>query len=163
MSKSPITSPLGEAERQTTGAILQSTLVDLIDLSLIGKQAHWNVVGPHFRSVHLHLDELVDVARRYVDEVAERANAIGISPNGMARTVLETSGIPGFPDNWVSDVDTTAAIVTILGELAARLRKRIDEVDKPDLVTQDLLIEIAREVEKQHWMWQARQGRSAEQ
>lgn len=160
MGKSPITSPLGEAERQTTGALLQSTLVDLIDLSLIGKQAHWNVVGSHFRSVHLHLDELVAMARQYVDDVAERANAIGVSPNGMARTVMETSGLPAFPSNWVSDVDTINAIVNTLGTLSERLRQRIDEADKPDLVTQDLLIEIAREVEKQHWMWQAHLGRS---
>jgi starvation-inducible DNA-binding protein len=159
MSKSPITSPLGEADRQTTGAILQGTLVDLIDLSLIGKQAHWNVVGSHFRSVHLHLDEVVEIARRYVDEVAERANAIGVSPNGTARTVVETSGLPAFPNNWVSDEDTIAAMVNILGELSSRLRTRIDEADKPDLVTQDLLIQIAHEVEKQHWMWQAHQGR----
>lgn len=158
MNKSPITSPLGEAERQTTGGLLQSTLADLIDLALIGKQAHWNVVGPHFRSVHLHLDEVVDLARRYVDEVAERAAAVGISPNGTARTVMETSGLPAFPSNWVSDVDTIAAMVNTLGTLSERLRQRIDEADKPDLVTQDLLIEIAREVEKQHWMWQAHQG-----
>ncbi len=160
MSKSPITSPLGEADRQTTGGLLQSTLADLIDLSLIGKQAHWNVVGPHFRSVHLHLDELVDIARQYVDDIAERANAIGVSPNGKARTVLETSGLPEFPDNWVSDVDTIAAITATLAELSARLRRRIDESDKADLVTQDLLIEITREVEKQHWMWQAHIARS---
>jgi len=160
MGTSPITSPLSEEDRRATGQILQSTLADLIDLSLIGKQAHWNVVGPHFRSVHLHLDELVDVARRYVDEVAERANAIGISPNGTARTVVETSGLPSFPNNWVSDADTIAAMVNILGELSTRLRKGIDETDKPDLVTQDLLIEIAREVEKQHWMWQAHATRS---
>ncbi|HEU5474017.1 MAG TPA: DNA starvation/stationary phase protection protein [Actinophytocola sp.] len=159
MTKSPITSPLGDAERQTTGGILQSTLVDLLDLSLIGKQAHWNVVGPHFRSVHLHLDELVGIARQYVDEVAERANAIGVSPNGMAHTVVETSGLPDFPANWVSDGETIEKIVNTLGALAARLRGRIDEADKSDLVTQDLLIEIAREVEKQHWMWQAQLGR----
>lgn len=158
MSKAPITSPLNEADRQTTGAILQSTLVDLIDLSLLGKQAHWNVVGPHFRSVHLHLDALVSLARRYVDEVAERANAIGVSPNGKAHTVVETSGVPDFPDNWVSDVDTIAGIVTILGELIKRVRRRIDETDKADLVTQDLLIELARELEQQHWMWQAQQA-----
>lgn len=161
MGKSPISSPLGEVERKTTGAILQATLADLLDLSLKGKQAHWNVVGPNFRSVHLQLDEVVSMARTYADDVAERGNAIGVSPNGMARTVLETSGLPAFPDNWVSDVDTIAAIVTILAELSARLRTRIDELDKPDLVTQDLLIEIAREVEKQHWMWQAHLGRSA--
>lgn len=160
MSKSPITSPLSEADRQQTGAILQSTLADLIDLSLTGKQAHWNVIGPHFRSVHLHLDEVVDMARKWVDEVAERANAIGVSPNGTARTVVETSGLPAFPNNWVSDEDTIARMVTILGELSARLRARIDETDKSDLVTQDLLIEITQEVEKQHWMWQAHAAKS---
>ena len=155
MTKSPITSPLGDTERETTGAILQSTLVDLIDLSLIAKQAHWNVVGQNFRSAHLQLDELVTAARQYVDDVAERANAVGVSPNGKTKTVLESSGIPEFPDNWQSVENTVASIVQILGELIKRLRKRIDETDKSDLVTQDLLIEIAAELEKQHWMWQA--------
>lgn len=155
MSKSPITSPLGDTERESTGAILQATLVDLIDVSLIAKQAHWNVVGPNFRSAHLQLDELVAASRQYVDAAAERANAIGISPNGKTKTVLESSGIPAYPDNWQSVENTVAAIVNILGEMIKRLRKRIDETDKSDLVTQDLLIEITAELEKQHWMWQA--------
>lgn len=155
MTKSPITSPLSESDRTSTGAVLQATLVDLIDLSLIAKQAHWNVVGPHFRSAHLQLDELVSTARQYVDEVAERANAIGVSPNGKTRTVLESSGMPEYPDNWQNVEATVAAIVETLGTLIARLRKRIDETDKSDLVTQDLLIELAAELEKQHWMWQA--------
>ncbi len=155
MTKSPITSPLGDAEREATGAVLQATLVDLVDLSLIAKQAHWNVVGQNFRSAHLQLDELVAAARQYVDEVAERANAIGISPNGKAKTVVKSSGIPEYPDNWQTVEATVAAIVDILGEVIKRLRKRIDETDKTDLVTQDLLIAIAAELEKQHWMWQA--------
>jgi starvation-inducible DNA-binding protein len=155
MTKSPITSPLGDTERETTGAVLQATLVDLVDLSLIAKQAHWNVVGQNFRSAHLQLDELVTAARQFVDDVAERANAIGVSPNGKTRTVLESSGIPEYPDNWQSVEKTVAAIVEILGALIERLRKRIDETDKSDLVTQDLLIGIAAELEKQHWMWQA--------
>jgi starvation-inducible DNA-binding protein len=155
MTKSPITSPLADAEREATGAVLQSTLVDLIDLSLIAKQAHWNVVGQNFRSAHLQLDELVTAARQYVDDVAERANAIGISPNGKAKTVVESSGIPEYPANWQTVEATVAAIVAILGEVIKRLRARIEETDKTDLVTQDLLIEIAAELEKQHWMWQA--------
>ena len=155
MTKSPVTSPLGDAEREATGAVLQATLVDLVDLSLIAKQAHWNVVGKNFRSAHLQLDELVSAARQFTDDVAERANAIGISPNGKAKTVVESSGVPEYPDNWQSVEATVAAIVEILGEVIKRIRKRIDETDKTDLVTQDLLIEIARELEKQHWMWQA--------
>jgi starvation-inducible DNA-binding protein len=155
MTKSPITSPLGDAEKEATGAVLQATLVDLIDLSLIAKQAHWNVVGSNFRSAHLQLDELVSASRQYVDDVAERANAIGVSPNGKAKVVVESSGIPDYPANWQTVEATVAAIVEILGEFIKRLRKRIDETDKTDLVTQDLLIEIAAELEKQHWMWQA--------
>ncbi|SEF29055.1 Dps family protein [Amycolatopsis pretoriensis] len=158
MSKSPIKSPLSEADKEITGNALQATLVDLVDLSLIAKQAHWNVVGSNFRSAHLQLDELVNTARQYVDEVAERANAIGISPNGKAKTVVESSGVPEYPDNWQSVESTVAAIVEILAALIERLRQRIDETDKSDLVTQDLLIEITRALEEAHWMWQAQQA-----
>ncbi|WP_410637262.1 Dps family protein [Amycolatopsis sp. lyj-346] len=158
MSKSPIKSPLSEADKEITGNALQATLVDLVDLSLIAKQAHWNVVGSNFRSAHLQLDELVNTARQYVDEVAERANAIGISPNGKAKTVVESSGLPDYPDNWQSVEATVAAIVDILSALIERLRQRIDETDKSDLVTQDLLIEITRALEEAHWMWQAQQA-----
>jgi len=158
MSKSPIKSPLSEADKEITGNALQATLVDLVDLSLIAKQAHWNVVGSNFRSAHLQLDELVNTARQYVDEVAERANAIGVSPNGKAKTVVESSGVPEYPDNWQSVEATVAAIVDILSALIERLRRRIDETDKSDLVTQDLLIEITRALEEAHWMWQAQQA-----
>ncbi|MBE1500203.1 starvation-inducible DNA-binding protein [Amycolatopsis lexingtonensis] len=158
MSTSPIKSPLSEADKEITGNALQATLVDLVDLSLIAKQAHWNVVGANFRSAHLQLDELVNTARQYVDEVAERANAIGVSPNGKAKTVVESSGVPEYPDNWQSVESTVAAIVDILAALIERLRKRIDETDKSDLVTQDLLIEITRALEEAHWMWQAQQA-----
>jgi starvation-inducible DNA-binding protein len=158
VSSSPVSSPLNESDRTVVGAILQSTLADLIDLSLLGKQAHWNVVGREFRSVHLHLDELVAAARQFVDDVAERAAAIGVSPNGKAKTVDESSGLPDFPSGWTSDTDTVAAIVAILAELVKRLRARIDETDKADLVTQDLLIEISRKIEEQYWMWQAQQA-----
>ena len=41
-------------------AALQQALVDLTALSLQGKQAHWNIEGPGFRSLHLHLDEIID-------------------------------------------------------------------------------------------------------
>ncbi|MEY7973729.1 Dps family protein [Saccharomonospora xinjiangensis] len=158
MANSPIKSPLKESDKELTASVLQSTLVDLIDLSLIAKQAHWNVVGKNFRSVHLQLDELTSAAREFMDKVAERANAIGVSPNGKAKTVTESSGLPDYPDNWQSTDMTVDRIVDILDRLIQRLRVRIDETDKSDLVTQDLLIEIAEELEKQHWMWQAQKA-----
>jgi starvation-inducible DNA-binding protein len=153
--KAPIASPLNDQDRDITGKVLQATLLDLIDLHLVAKQAHWNVVGRLFHDVHLHLDELVSTARGFADDVAERAAAIGISPDGRAATVAEGSGVPKFDSDWRSDRGVVEAIVTTLAELIRRLRARIDETDKTDLVTQDLLIGVSRELEKAHWMWQA--------
>ncbi|HET6736773.1 ferritin-like domain-containing protein, partial [Mycobacterium sp.] len=53
----------GFAASSELSANLQRVLVDLIELHLQGKQAHWNVVGTNFRDLHLQLDELVDFAR----------------------------------------------------------------------------------------------------
>jgi DNA-binding ferritin-like protein len=39
-------------ERQTLAAALDVELVDLINLGLLTKQAHWNIEGPMFRSLH---------------------------------------------------------------------------------------------------------------
>jgi DNA-binding ferritin-like protein len=48
---------------------------ELVDLSLIGKQLHWAVVGHAFRPVHEQLDRVAQVsesARERMDRIAER-------------------------------------------------------------------------------------------
>jgi starvation-inducible DNA-binding protein len=50
---------------------MQAVLVDLIELHLQGKQAHWNVVGKNFRDLHLQLDEIIDDARLFADETVK--------------------------------------------------------------------------------------------
>ncbi|MDX3658059.1 DNA starvation/stationary phase protection protein [Streptomyces sp. ID05-26A] len=155
MAKNPITSPLADADRDAVGAILQATLVDLVDLSLIGKQAHWNVIGKNFRSVHLQLDELVVLARNAADQVAERASALGVTPNGTAKTIAASSGVQEIETGWLKEEQVVTSITSSLGSLIARMRTRIEETDKHDLVSQDLLIGITQELEQAHWMWQA--------
>jgi starvation-inducible DNA-binding protein len=151
----PIPSPLEDQARDIAGSALQATLVDLVDLSLIAKQAHWNLVGRQFHDVHLHLDELVDTARKYSDEVAERAAALGVSPDGRAATVASDSHVPDFPSGWVKDRDVIRQAFEALDATVKGLRPRIEEVEKADLVTQDLFIEITGALEEQRWMWQA--------
>src|SRR3990170_8525546 len=80
---------------------LQASLAELIDLSLIGKQAHWNVVGPNFRSIHLQLDEIVDTARLSSDRVAERIATLGSVAEGRSGPVAANSKLPAFPDGQV--------------------------------------------------------------
>ena len=152
---SVVKSPLPEPARKTVGDCLQGALVDLIDLSLLAKQVHWNVIGPRFRSVHLQLDEVVDTARAASDTVAERASAINVSPDGRAGTVAKTSGIDTVTDGWVKDGEVVEIMVAALDAIITRMRERIAVTDKPDPVSQDILIGITADLEKAHWMFQA--------
>ena len=149
-----ITSTLGEGAQQAAGAALQTVLVDLVDLSLVAKQAHWNVVGPRFRAIHLQLDELVDTARTFSDTVAERAVTLGVAPDGRAST-LTGSVLAEHPAGRVDDESVVDWFVEALGAVIQRLRDQMAEVEKVDLVTQDLLIQITAELEKARWMFQA--------
>ncbi|MBO0826296.1 MAG: DNA starvation/stationary phase protection protein [Streptosporangiales bacterium] len=151
----PVNGPLNTKATKTTGEALQGSLVDLINLTLAAKQAHWNLVGKRFRSVHLQLDEVVTAARQYTDDVAERAAALGVSPDGRADTVAGESGFPQVHAGWLKDDDAVAGIVAALGWVIERMRDRIAATDEPDPVTQDLLIQATAELEKQSWMFQA--------
>ncbi len=73
-----IKSLLDESARGVVGKALQGALVDLIDLSLQAKQAHWNLIGHHFPGPHSQLDDVVSSARARADAVAERAMALGL-------------------------------------------------------------------------------------
>ncbi|WAL76206.1 DNA starvation/stationary phase protection protein [Kitasatospora sp. YST-16] len=147
-------SPLDGPDRDTAGEALQGALVDLVDLSLTGKQAHWNLYGPRFRSVHLHLDEVVATARDFADQVAERAAAIGVSPDGRAATVA-AGGLPGAPSGWQADTAVVEQLVGALSAVVARMRERIAKTGEADPVTQDLLITVTAALEKHAWMFRA--------
>jgi starvation-inducible DNA-binding protein len=150
-----VRSTLPEDARRIAGDALQSTLVDLLGLSLIGKQAHWNIVGPRFRSIHLQLDEVVDTARNYSDTVAERAAALGLPPDGRPETIASAYTLPGPKEGWQRDNDVVALMMETLETAIGRLRERIAATEKADPVTQDLLIGITAELEKQRWMFDA--------
>src|SRR6202795_4026161 len=76
---------------------LQKVLVDLIELHLQGKQAHWNLVGTNFRDLHLQLDDIVDTAREASDTIAERMRALDAVPDGRSDTVTASTTSPATP------------------------------------------------------------------
>ncbi|GAA2257908.1 DNA starvation/stationary phase protection protein [Streptomyces amakusaensis] len=152
---SVVKSPLSDADLKAVGEALRGALVDLVDLSLVAKQVHWNVVGPRFRSVHLQLDEVVDTARLHSDTVAERCSAIGVSPDGRSATVASRSAIGAVPEGWIKDVDAVQVLVRALGVVIVRMRERIVATGDPDPVSQDILIGLTGDLEKHAWMFQA--------
>jgi starvation-inducible DNA-binding protein len=146
---------LGHHRREETGRELQATLVELVDLSLLGKQLHWNVVGPIFKPLHEHLDELVDSWRELSDTVAERAVALGFTPDGQAATVSAGSGIAAVERGVLEADHVVRELVQRLADVVERMRTRMDRLGELDLASQDVLIEVVRELEKQLWMGRA--------
>ena len=133
-------------------AHLQQLLVDLTDLHLQGKQAHWNVVGKNFRDLHLQLDEVVDVARAFGDDVAERMRALYVTPDARAATVAHSSSLGAFPGTEVDTAETVDLIVGALYGVAATARRIHDEVDAEDPTSADLLHTILERIEQLAWM-----------
>ncbi|MFC6087331.1 Dps family protein [Sphaerisporangium aureirubrum] len=150
-----ITSPLSGDNLKVTGEALQGALTDLLDLALVGKQAHWNLVGRNFRSLHLQLDDIVSIARNNADEVAERAVALGLNPDGRAATVARETVIQQPELGYLEDAKMVAMFTDVLGAMVKRMRERVTATEEADPVSQDLLISATQELEKQHWMIQA--------
>jgi starvation-inducible DNA-binding protein len=145
-------------DREAIGAELQAVLVTLIDLSLLGKQAHWNVVGPNFRSLHLFLDELVDAWRLAGDEVAERAVALGYQPDGQVRTVAARTILTPLPEGQLLDQDVIAALTRLLTDAIGDIRNRMDKLEDVDTVTADLLHGVVQGLEENLWMTRVQAG-----
>ena len=131
---------------------LQKVLVDLIELAGQGKQAHWNVVGRNFRDTHRILDEIIEAAREFSDEVAERMRALHGIPDGRSDTVAATTTLPEFPGGEVSTTDTIDLITVRLENTVGTMRDVHDEVDEEDPTSADILHAIIEKLEQYAWM-----------
>jgi starvation-inducible DNA-binding protein len=131
---------------------LQAVLVDLIELHIQGKQAHWNVVGANFRDLHLQLDEIVHDARKFSDAVAERLRALHAIVDGRSDTVAATTLLPEYPNGEITTAETVQLIVARLDTTVSRMRKVHDAVDAEDPTSADLLHAIIARLEQLSWM-----------
>ena len=133
---------------------LDRELVDLLDLGLLAKQAHWNIVGPRFRAIHLLLDDLAEFARHSADRVAERAVTLGHSPDGRAATIAELSSLSGLRRGELRDVEVITAFVAILDTVSDDLHAALDAFER-DYVTIELLTSVLADVDRFAWMLRA--------
>ena len=131
---------------------LQKILVDLIELHLQGKQAHWNLVGTNFRDLHLQLDDIVDSAREASDTIAERMRALDAVPDGRSDTVVASTTVPALSPGEYSTTETVDMMTTRIHAVVDAIRTVHDAVDAADPSTADLLHAIIDALEKQAWM-----------
>ncbi len=142
-------------DQQASIRALQSTLTELQQLALQTKQAHWNVSGTLFYSLHTELQEHYEGISKYADKCAERLLAIGASSDGRATTIIRTSQIPEYPGGFTDD----AAVIkwfTVTYLTADRVAQAgIQATQKTDPTTSNLLQEIDDGLSKYQWQMRA--------
>jgi starvation-inducible DNA-binding protein len=141
--------------RQEAGRELQATLIDILDLALVGKQLHWSVVGPQFRALHLQLDELVDAWHALADTVAERAVAIGTFPDGQAGPIAARELSRPLEAGAIEDHAVVRELAHRIAEVGELARARMDRLGELDTASQDVLVDVVRQLEEQLWMVRA--------
>lgn len=148
---------LTEENTAQTCDLLQGNLVDLIDLALLLKQAHWCVVGSNFRSVHVHLDEIIEVVRAASDEVAERITTLGVAPDGRAKVVAKETRLQDYSEGLLNVPDTVALVANAMKSTIEGLRASIDDLGNLDPISEDLCVGVSAGLEKHLWMVQAQE------
>jgi starvation-inducible DNA-binding protein len=137
-------------------ALLNQQLADTFDLFSQIKQAHWNVKGMHFIALHELFDKLAEETEDYVDDIAERATALGGVAVGTARAAGKASRLAEYPLDGVHGKAAVEALVERYAALAASTRKAIDAAASlGDAGTSDLFTGISRGLDKSLWFLEA--------
>lgn len=139
-------------------ALLQHNLTNLIDLALLSKQAHWNIFGPNFCSIHLQLDEIIATLRDASDEVAGRIAASGMPADGRASTVAQDSELADYPRDFVEVQKTITLVADAMKTTIDHLRIAIEKLGDLDPISEDMLISISGPLEKHLWMVQVQEA-----
>jgi starvation-inducible DNA-binding protein len=136
--------------------LLNERLADAIDLQLQAKQAHWNVRGPYFISLHELFDKVSEEASGFIDEIAERASALGGVAEGTLQAVAPRTTLSPYSLTISDGRDHVDALSRTLAAFGKQVRAAIDKADSAgDADTADLFTQISREVDKQLWFVEA--------
>ena len=142
----------GDLSRPTGVAQYLTPVVhDLIALAVNGKQAHWHVRGENFIGVHEFLDVVVANAQDAADTVAERIVALGLPVDARISTVAARTTTPTLSDGFQQSDVTVREIVAQLDATLETVYAAVKGLDDIDLVSQDVVIAIAQQLDKDRW------------
>ena len=134
-------------------ALLNQSLADTLDLAYQTKQAHWNVKGRQFYSLHLLFDQLHGQLITFLDEFDERAVTLSGSPHGPVRAAGRAARLDEYPLEARASPIRLNTLVDRYGEYATRMRKAGHQANRlKDHGTADLYASVSHAVDRALWM-----------
>ena len=143
---------ISQQRRSKLNALMNQRLADVVDLQTQLKQAHWNVKGPHFISLHQLFDQIAEEVEEYVDLIAERIVQLGGIAEGTARVAAARSRLEEYPLTIGEGSAHVTAVAKALATFGREARVSVEEAGKMnDADTVDIFTEISRGLDK--WLW----------
>jgi starvation-inducible DNA-binding protein len=152
----PTKNSFPEKSRIQIAGMLQEHLANALDLNTQVKQAHWNVKGPDFVSLHKMFDEVAEGVEGSVDQIAERIVQLGGVAEGTLKTAAKRSRLPEYALTLSTGAQHVGAVATALAYFGESIRSAINLSNEvQDQVTSDLLTEVVRNADKYLWLVEA--------
>lgn len=148
---------LNDEARLEVGQMLNLLLADEYVLYATTHDYHWNVTGPEFGSLHKQFEAQYEQIADWIDQVAERARAIGVGARGNWADLTKaarTSADPGIDlpaDHMLSE------LLALHEEMIVQLRTDSEACIErfKDAGTADFLTGLMEQHEKTAWMLRA--------
>lgn len=130
-------------------ALLNQTLADTLDLAYQTRQAHWNVKGPNHDCLHLLFGQLYLQLGITMDDLAERARALGSSDLSTIRAAGNAFHLEEYPLEAKQRIGNVNDLVDRYSDYTSRVRQSIRKAEElGDQDTADLYTSVSCAMDK---------------
>ena len=145
---------ISEANRKVVSEQLGKLLADEFVLYTKTLNAHWNVEGPDFHSMHVYFEAQYKQLQELVDTVAERMRVLGHYAPGTMKKFLALTHLTEFSEAKNDSLSYIKELLKDHESIIEYIRGNIetDAEDFKDATTSDFITGIAEEHEKMAWM-----------
>ena len=138
-------------------AILNALLADEFILGTRTRNCHWNVTGPHFHDLHKLFASQYDALDEIMDDVAERARALGGHAVGTLSEFSALARLKEQPGKYPNASQMTRELLAGHEAVIRQLRAEVVMCGEKlgDAGTTDFLTGLMEQHEKMAWMLRA--------
>lgn len=145
---------ISDAHLKNVSGLLNKLLADEFMLYAKTRNAHWNIQGIHFSSLHKFFEEQYEMLDEVIDDTAERVRSLGHYALGSLRDFIAVARLEEDKIDFSASDAVVLALLEDHETIIRILRKDIQETtDKfKDVGTGDFLTGLMEKHEKMAWM-----------